>query len=258
MTQRRNAFGCAVVGLFLLTNSMAVSADVIQIRSDIWLPYAGEPDSDSRGYMIEMAEAIAAKHGHTINHESIPWEDALNKARQGDASCVVGAAIRDAPDLLFAKSSWGTASYHLWGRVGTEWRYSGIPSLAAIKFSVNEYYSYDEPLDGYIAANRADKRRLLEVSEKAQAIAQLIDGKTDAYLDDPNEFNFALMKAGIDPTGFISLGEARRGEDVYIACTPGKPRGRQLAEMFDAGTDELRSSGKLAEILARYSIKDWK
>ena len=95
-------------------------------------------------------------------------------------------------------------------------------------------------------------------AEKAQAIAQLIDGKTDAYLDDPNEFNFALMKAGIDPTGFISLGEARRGEDVYIACTPGKPRGRQLAEMFDAGTDELRSSGKLAEILARYSMKDWK
>lgn len=258
MTQRRSAFACAIVGLLLLANTMVASADVIEIRSDIWLPYVGEADSDARGYMIEMAEAIAAKHGHTINFELIPWEDALNKVRHGDANCVVGAAIRDAPDLLFARSSWGKASYHFWGRAGTVWRYSGIPSLTAIKFTVNEYYSYDDALDDYIAANRTDKRRVLEVSEKAQAIAQLIDGKTDAYLDDPNEFIYALVKAGIDPTGLISLGEGRSAEDVHIACTPGKPYGRQLAEMFDAGTDELRSSGKLAEILARYSMKDWK
>lgn len=247
-----------VLSLWMAAVAMPAHADVLEIRSDIWLPYAGDPNSPDRGYMVEMAEAIAANNGHTIRYAVAPWEEALNSVRQGKADCVVGAEIRDAPDLLFARSSWGESGYLFFGRAGTPWRYDGVESLASIKFSVNEYYSYSEPLDAYIAEHRTDKRRVLEVTEKAQAIAQLVAAETDAYIDDSNEFAYALAKAKIDPAEFISLGVARRAEDVRIACTPGKPRGRELVEMFDKGTVELRTSGELAEILARYHVKDWK
>lgn len=57
----------------------------------------------------------------------------------------------------------------------------------------------------------------------------------------------------ITPAG--QLGEE---ETMYIACTPAKETSQHYIKWFDEGTRKLRESGRLAAIMAKYGLSDWR
>lgn len=89
--------------------STSALADAISIRSDEWLPYNGATTKNPPGYMIELAEKIAAANGHTIAYATMPWDDAVAAVRRGAHDCVVGALKSDAEDFTFPANAWGTS-----------------------------------------------------------------------------------------------------------------------------------------------------
>lgn len=249
----------AVVSLVAMTSSAL--ADDIRIRADPWLPYSGGGEMNPAGYMVDMAKAIAENNGHTIQYRTMPWSNALDVVREGKADCVVGAYKSDAEGFAFPAVGWGPSGNVFWGLAEQTWRFDGIASLDAVKIGVLEEYSYGDELDAYIEQHAADPKRLEVVPSVGRGIvrllARMIGKRVDTIIEDRNVLAYALEQAKMDPDRVISLGEAGEPESVYIACTPADPRGQKYADMFGNGTAQLRASGKLAEILARYNLKDW-
>lgn len=259
MSERWVARG--ILAALLLCVGGGVWADEIQIRADPWLPYSGGSEMNPAGYMVEMAEAIAKANGHTIQYRTLPWANALEVVRAGNADCVVGAYLSDAEGFEFPKAGWGPSGNVFWGLSETKWRYTGLDSLDDVRIGVIEEYSYGDDLDEYIKAHADDSARLEVVPAIGRGIvrliARLIGKRVDTFIEDRSVLAYAMEQAKMDPDRIIPLGEAGETESVYIACTPADPRGRVYADMFDKGTAQLRASGKLAEILSHYNLKDW-
>lgn len=236
-------------------------ADDIRIRADPWLPYSGSSEMNPAGYMVEMAKAIAEANGHTIDYRTLPWTNALDAVRAGKADCVVGAYKSDAEDFAFPDVGWGVSGNMFWGLAEQKWRFDGLASLDTAKIAVLEDYSYGDELDGYIKAHAADAARLEVVPAVGRGVvrllARVIGRRVVAIIEDRNVLAYALEESKMEAGRVISLGKAGELENVYIACTPADPRGQEYADMFGKGTAQLRASGKLAEILGRYNLKDW-
>ena len=247
-------FSCAVL-------AAPAQADDIKIRADPWLPYSGGGEMNPAGYMVEMAKAIAEANGHTIQYRTLPWTNALDAVREGKADCVVGAYKSDAEGFAFPEVGWGPSGNVFWGLAEQKWRFNGLASLDTVKIAVLEDYSYGDELDGYIKQHAGDAARLEIVPAVGRGVvrllARVIGKRVDAIIEDRNVLAYALEQAKMEPGRVVSLGETGEPENVYIACTPADPRGQQYADMFGKGTAQLRASGKLAEILGRYNLKDW-
>ncbi len=252
--------GIGVIGLVLLAGSAAV-ADEIRIRADEWLPYNGGSNMKPPGYMIEMAKLIAERNGHTIQYRHMPWEDALDGTRQGSFDCVVGAYKSDAEGFAFPARGWGYGDNAFFGFSDNPWRYSGIASLEGVRVGVLEGYSYGDELDAYIEQHKDDASRIVVVPVVGRAIvkliANLVSRRIDVFLEDSNVAAYGIAQSKMEEGRIVALGEASEAEEVHIACTPADPRGRRYADMFDAGLTQLRASGELAQILAKYGLQDW-
>lgn len=246
-------------GILLTAAALPCTAGVITIRSDEWLPYNGGSNMKPAGYMIEMAEAIAQKNGHEIEYRVLLWDDSLAAVRKGLTDCVVGAYKSDAEDLVYPSKAWGRSAQTFFGYEDLKWQYQGLESLAKVRVGVAEGYSYGD-LDPYLDANKGDKTKVVVVPKLGRLIvrliAQVVSKRIDVFLEDANVAKSGLKQAEMSDR-IVSKGAVGELNDVYIACTPVGSRGRELADMFDKGTIELRASGQLAKILATYNLTDW-
>jgi polar amino acid transport system substrate-binding protein len=250
-----------LVGFVLLSCAAVVQADTISIRADEWLPYNGPLTRKPPGYMIELADAIAAANGHTIDYKTMPWDDAVASSRKGDIDCVVGALKSDAEGFMFPDEPWGESLNGIFALEDLQWEYNGIESFSTVRVAVISGYSYSEEIDAYVEQYKDDPSKVVVVNSVGRAlmnaVSRLVSKKADVVIEDVNvaasTFKRMQMSDRMKSVGVI--GEA---EPLYIACTPANPRGKQFAEMFSKGTVELRSSGKLQEILEKYGLEDWK
>lgn len=250
-----------LVGLFLLSCAAWVQAETITIRADEWLPYNGPLSRKPPGYMIELADAIAAANGHTIDYKTMPWDDAVASARKGDTDCVVGALKSDAEGFMFPDEPWGQSLNGLFALEDLKWEFTDIDSFSSVRIAVISGYSYSEEIDAYVEQHKDDPSKVSVVESTGRAlmnaVSRLVSGRADVVIEDVNvaASTFKRMKMS---DRMRSVGVVGDPEPLYIACTPANPRGKQFADMFSAGTAELRSSGKLAEILEKYGLDDWK
>ena len=61
--------------------------------------------------------------------------------------------------------------------------------------------------------------------------------------------------AGVDP---ITSKEALDESKLYIAFSHRNPKSKQYAKLITDGIEQMRLSGELSEILAKYGLTDWR
>jgi polar amino acid transport system substrate-binding protein len=242
----------------VLAFATPAQSEVISIRADEWLPYNGSTSQRPPGYMIEMADRIAAANGHSIDYRHLPWEDSISAVRRGVFDCVVGATRSETPDFAFADAPWGVQEMAAFAVAESDWHYTGIDSLRDVRLAVIPDYSYGEEIDAWIEQNRDDPARILTVTSPGRvamsAVSRVVTGRADVFIEDRNVMRQIL--ATLNMKGRLTdRGQVAEAEEIFIACSPG--RGERWAKLFSEGTQRLRASGELDAILAKYSLVDW-
>lgn len=232
-------------------------AETITIRADEWYPVNGQPDSDRPGYMIELASTILAGHDYSVDYQTMPWERAVDSVRKGKYDCVVGAFRGDTPDFVFPRENWGRIATGFYTRAGNPWRYTGLNSLRTQTVGIIGGYAYGDELDSFILQNGSLFHAIKGETALENNIEKLLAGRISVIAEAPLVMNAKLKELGLQEQ-VRPAGRLNEGEPVYIACSPAKPRSRQLVDWFDTGIRELRRSGTLAKILAKYAMTDWK
>jgi len=243
----------------LLVAASATQAAGITLVSDRWCPYNCDPGSDKPGYMVEIVQIVFGRAGHQVEYQALPWARAVVAARNGEYDGVIGAA-RDgsARDFVFPDVPAGMSANAFLVRRGHPWRYTGIDSLPAVRLGVVLNYSYDAELDAYLAQHRGDPSKVLaEPGDGALArnLRKLESGQIEALIENRSVLEYQLAQRGLSDR-FEFAGEMpSRGS--YIAFSPVKPASAEYARLLGEGIRELRRSGELDRILARYGLRDW-
>lgn len=256
MTVRFSALGLLWIGLAALPTAYA---DTITLRADNWCPYNCEPNSDQPGYMVEIAKEVFAKAGHQIDYQLLNWARALEEVRAGKFNGVVGCSKGDAGDFIFTENELGLSLNGFAVRVADSWDYQGLDSLGKRKLGVVRDYSYGDAINAYLEKHKSDPNIETASGDNALEInlRKLSKGRIDTIVDGKAVLGYNIKRLSLDKELKLTP-SSEEGDPVYIAFGPNQPNSAAYSKLLNDGIAEMRKSGRLAEILARYGLTDWK
>lgn len=246
-----------IILLFTFSNHLYAEKKTISIRADAWPPYNDQPNSKLPGYMIEIADYAFKKHGYEIDYQLLSWERSLEQVTSGEIDCVVGAYKIDARPFVFHKQSFGEEFVSFYGREDARaWKYEGLDSFKGLTIAVIGGYSYGNEIDFYIANPNNQVHITKGDNALERNIKMLLSKRVDLLLESPNVFEF--QSRHIPSAQLIKeLDRSSKSESLYFGCTLKKESSQAYVDMLDEGLTELRKTGKLKKILAKYGLSDW-
>lgn len=236
------------------------NAETIRIRADEWCPYNCVSDSETPGYMIEIAQKVFEPLGHEVDYKTLPWARAILETRKGAFEAIVGAYKEDAPDFVFPANHLGFSTEGVIGKPDLQWSYQGVDSFRQVKLGIIRDYSYGDEIDNYI--NEVQKNPDLTVQNASGDnalelnIKKLLKGRIDVLVSNELVFRYHLKKTGRDWTQFKKVG-VTTAQEVYIAFSPAHNSSAAWAKALDEGLNRLRKSNQLQSILDKYGLEDW-
>ncbi len=259
----RRAIGVAAAVLLLLCSWSArvpavADQPVISLAADPWCPYNCEPGSAQPGYVIELVRTIFADAGYRVEYLTMPWARALRAVEQGDVYGAIGASPAELPEAVFPTEPVGQFSPRFAVARSQEWRFQGFESLEGVRLGVINDYDYGTFNDS-IESHR-QRGGLLVLSGKDagfRGLKMLLRGRLDALLDDANVISYRAKNLGVEE-GISFAASPVTPLNIYIAFSPRHPQAEAYADLLSAGIGKMRRSGQLAQLLARYGLRDWK
>ena len=250
----KKSFG--LLGLVLLFLTFPLAAQTIVVRADSWMPFDGDPQSSSPGFMVEVLKEIYKSENITIDFQIMPWARALQECKEGRIDAVIGAYLDDVKGFVVPSKPFCDTYDSFFVLKGNKWRYTGVNSLKEITLGYVLDYTYNPDIDAYLAAaqNNPKVQGVGGDDPVAVNLRKLTAKRLDAVIE--NEAVLKWKWAELKLPGEIeSAGNAAVAKGLYIAFTPKKAESRKFAEMFDKGIAKLAASGRLAALKAKYKIK---
>lgn len=230
---------------------------VISVRADEWMPYNGLPNALLPGYLIEIGRYAFNKHGYTMDYKVQSWERSLDQVSKGEEDCVVGAYKSEARDFIFHKNILGNEDLAFYARKDARaWKYTGIDAFKGHTLGVIGGYSYGPEIDFYIANPNNDVHIAKGDDALERNIKMLLTKRIDILAESPTVFSY-YTKNFAPAVNIKELDRRNKPQEVYYACSPNSENSKRYVDMIDQAIVELRKSGELKKILAKYGLRDW-
>ncbi|MEH6651055.1 MAG: transporter substrate-binding domain-containing protein [Motiliproteus sp.] len=244
------------VVMILLSLPTVLLADTLRLGGMDRCPYICVSDQQRPGYMLEIAQEVFSRAGHTVEFEPLPWSRALRYVRGDHLDGIVGVLRRNAPDLLYPKQAQAVSRFAFFVPASSDWRYSGLVSLWQVQIGVTQDVSYGS-MDSYIERYR-DSPRIQSLAGEAavsQNLRAMARERIDVLLADRAVIDYHRHKDSADEV--LKEAGVLHAEYLYIAFAPSSLQAPEYAQILSEGIDRLRSDGTLAAILLRYGLSDW-
>lgn len=233
----------------------------VVIASDPWCPYACNPETEGReGYMVELAREVFREAGLSVDYRVVNFQVMRRMAADGSATLIPGVAADLDGTLLLPKLSQGNSANAVAVAPARDFTWKGPDSFTGHRLGVIKDYVYGGAIQAYVDAHKADPKRVevlsgFGYSHVTQGLRMVMAGRMDLFLDDRNVLVWTLSRLPkADGVRVVSLED---DADLFVGVSKRDPRAAALATLLADGTAKLRASGRLAEILASYGLKDW-
>jgi polar amino acid transport system substrate-binding protein len=245
---------------FALTSILGVfptvAADTLRVRADHWMPYNGDPQDAQPGYVVEILRAVFEPKGIKIDYSTLGWAEALDAAANNQIDAVIGANAREAAKLVTPQESIGEPSIALFTKKANAWVCSNSSSLKEVRIGVIEGYGYFPMLDAHIAkAQPPTVMTFNGTTPLRDAMERLDRGEIDVVPENYAVWVWNVRASGRSPANYRTA-FVQPGEPIFVAFSPAAAV--RFRDHFDEGLQQLRQSGKLQAILARYGLHDWR
>jgi polar amino acid transport system substrate-binding protein len=252
----KHIFYSALIGLAFTSHALA---DTITLRADTWCPFNCEPDAANKGFVVEIADYALSKKGHKIEYKTLSWTRAVAEVVAGNINGAVAAGDVDVTDnkLIVGKETTGVSVNCVYAKKDSKATYSGSKDMSQFKKVgvVQEYFYGDQ-----VAELQKTKPELFDAiaadDTTGMNIKKLKAGRVDAVMEDEAVMSYVLNKNKEKDVKKIGCEPHRI--NLFLAFSPKNPKSTEYAAAVDEAIVELRKSGKLKQILAKYGLKDWK
>lgn len=240
------------------SSASGASADIVQLRADAWCPYNCTPGSDRPGYLIEIAREALALANHEVEYATMNWLRSIEAASAGEIDGVVGAVAAEVPDFHFSPKL-GEVDGGFATLYDTVIGIDASGALVDVTIGVVRDYDYSTLINAYMEAYGGDRERVQFIQGEdalERNLLKLLSRRIDAAVDSVAVLENKLAELNLQDQ--VKLIPANEPEPIYIAFSPANPNSPTYAAALAEGMEILRENGRLAEILARYGISDWK
>ena len=218
------------------------------------------------GHIIEISKIIFKRAGHKLIYETAPWSRSLRLVQEGNITAIVGVTKNEAPGLVFPEQEFGISVIQFFKRKGFVWKFAGTASLKKVRVGIMADYEYGTELDAYFEKNanttnvqiiRAKEPLVINIRKLLRERIDVIPEDKSVFMETARSMGVLgkIENAGIDP---IRSKEEFEESRLYIAFSPKNPRSKSYAKLITDGLKEMRSSGELNRILAKYGLMDWR
>ena len=248
-----------LLALALLPQYSARADDhnTVTLRSDLWCPYACQPNATTEGVLVDIARAAFEKAGYKVDYQLLNWARAVDDTRAGQYDGIIGALHNDAPDFIFPDEMLAASRNCFYTRPQDSWSPTADleGSLRGRHLGVANAYSYGPALDRYIGQHRSDNSiDILSGDDLFQRnLEKLRLGRIDTLVEDHWVAAYGLHQSGLQSS--IRQAGCISSEAVYIAFSPAHAeRSRNLASILSSTVRTMRRNGELDKLLARYGV----
>jgi len=230
-------------------------------KSTQWCPYECDEAKNNQksGFVADIVRTVFTAQGYQVKFDTAPIKKAYLKVRDGSITGMLGLYKSDAPDFIYNDLPIGRSVNEFIVRKNDTWRYENEQSLSLLGnkgLTIAKGVSYPQ-FDAFILDNPHKVTKITGYTTLERTIKMITLGYTQTlyedrlvlqYLDHQTNWMIALKYAGSDHVY----------TDVFVGFSPVYPdKSQELAKILDLGIAELRTSGKLSEILKRYNVEDW-
>jgi polar amino acid transport system substrate-binding protein len=265
-TSRRRLAPIGLLAACSAISATLTQAAPLQVALDDYCPYYCKTDTpgeerlaEAPGFAIEILQHAFGSGPNDINYRFLPWKRSVLEVTQGRLDAIVMITQEEAPELIYPSIEQGRSQGCFYAQHNSPWRYAGAESLAQVRLTLISGYLFGEPLNSYLQLPQKDQQvEYISGNQALLRIFQMIDlGRTQATAEDSMVATYLLQTSGFKQR-IGNVGCYPGHLDFYVGFAPNNPRSAERAKHLTQTMTELRSSGELAKILARYGLSDWR
>lgn len=219
-------------------------------------PYICAENADNQGVLIDIVKSIFDKKDLQVEIQYYPMKRALRMLDNNSIDGVIGILQRNAPKLVYPEKSIGQVQYLMYTSAKSDWLYTGLNSLKGQILGVEAGKSYGI-VDSYIQRHAKDKRIIYQnygENSTTNLLKLLGNGYIDILLEDKNILDYHTKNV---TNVTLEEGGTIPPDRLYIGFSPNNKQAQEYAALVSSGITDIRSTGKLAKILATYGLSDW-
>lgn len=229
--------------LFLL--SASVYSDTVVIATNNWTPYN---TSEGEGLVDQVVKEAFALVGHDVDYVIQPWLRAYESVKQGRADMTYPWSFTEdrAAEITFNESPLIVNRSIFYHQADKPFSWNSFDDL--------KQYSIGAMI-GHIDTTLLEKNgvQVIPVKEELQNLRKLIAGRIDAFAMNDVVGNQLINEnlSESEKTKVASYPDKALVETNMHGVFSPNERGEQLAIDFETGLNQLKESGRYAEILYR-------
>lgn len=219
------------------------------------------PNEINKGFVTDIVRVIYESKGYKVTFVSLPWARATSYVLHGQLDGMLSASKLEVPQMVFPNLEVAMQNDCFIGRYSDAWQPSDLSSFIGRRTLVFKGWFHET---NYINALGKEKYRKLFISipldprYPSRAVRMIQRQRVDSFWMDENVYEYyqknlpIMQKSKLKNLGCIAQ------QKLYLAISPADHgHAKILAQQFDQGMTEIRITGKLATILARYGLHDW-
>lgn len=240
----------------LILSAFSLSAEIMTVCADKWMPYNGDPNSSSQGYIIDLMREVYEPE-IKIDYKVLPWKRALQYCENGEINAVVGAYAEDVPGFVLPADAVDFCQDAFFKLSANNWVFKDLSSLKSQSLGYIIDYATDEGLTKYIDENKQSGKVQLVGGEDplVQNIKKLLAGRITVLLDNYSVVKYKLKEMKVPEKSIVPAGFFKDDmQKVYIAFSPKNSKSKHYAEIFERKFKELKASGIVNKIRKKYNM----
>jgi polar amino acid transport system substrate-binding protein len=245
------------IALVALAAPAGDPAGRIVICSDPWPPYVEPADAAGPGFVpLALSEALWPRQVEVVR---APWSRCLADLWAGRVAGAFGLDEVEARRAVTGEEEIAVGQPAFFTRPESTWRYQGPDSLALVRIGLVQDYTFGEEIDAVIRRAAADRVVHAAGADALERLVRMLDaGRIDVLVDHAAVVRRTAARVGLGPDRLREAGSIGRRPRLFVGFSPARAGSAGLAAALDEGLRRLRASGRLAELLSRHGIADWR
>lgn len=234
----------------------------IRMGADLFCPFNCEPGGEE-GFFVEVMKEVLQAKGYSVKYEVIPWIRATKEVANGKLDILIGAMPTenggwDPPGIIYTDENIGLVEWVYAGAPDKKWAYAAPNDLQGKTWGWVKAYedSFTGPM-GVALQKIANDSKLVELSSGDYAteinLKKFIGGRVNVVVEDRSVLNYLIEKNKLKDKIMI-FGNVSEPKKFFAGISPVRSDSSDLKKIIDQGIRELKKTGRLAAIFAKYGV----
>ena len=221
------------------------------------------PNDENKGFTADITKEVLEKFGHKVKFVAQPWGRAVKNANEGKLTGIICTGKEESPLLVYPELEHGLQDDCFYGRKEDNWQPKGPFSFESRKTIIFKGWVYEKEYKEKFGLKKyfeIFREFSLDNNYIPRGLELVTQNRIDAFWNDATVYTYFIKQNNLEEkTKNIKQLGCIRQQKLYMGISPKfKKLAKKLTKQFDAGMKELRQSGGVEKIMAKYGLRDWR